>query len=196
MRHYQDLSLFRVPAGFRGRGALMVQLWWLVQGTLFGLSPQFAYGWRRMLLRLFGARIGTGVIVRPTARVTYPWKVSIGDHSWIGDEVTLYSLDRIDIGAHCCISQRSYLATAGHNSGKLSFDYVTGPIIVEDEVWLATGAVVLPGRRIGRGAVVAASAVVTKDIEKAAIMAGVPAQRIGTRGENVAQADVLVPVKK
>lgn len=188
MTRYQDLSLFRVPPGFRGRSGFVVQLWWLVQSTLFGLSPQFAYGWRRMLLRLFGARIGTGVIVRPTARITYPWKVSIGDHSWIGDEVAIYSLDRIDIGAHCCISQRTYLAAAGHDPDKLSFDYVTGPIIIEDEVWLATGVLVLPGRRICRGAVVAAGAVVTKDVEEAAIMAGVPAKRIGTRQAGARQA--------
>src|SRR5690606_37453676 len=69
----QDLARFRLPPGFRGRSALVVQLWWLVQATLFRLSPQVCYGWRRWLLRLFGARIGQGVLVRPSARITYPW---------------------------------------------------------------------------------------------------------------------------
>lgn len=185
VNRYQDLTRFRVPPGFRGRSALTVQLWWIIQATLFGMSPQFAYGWRRMLLRLFGAKIAPKVVVRPTVRITYPWKVSIGFRSSIGDEVRLYSLDRIEIGAHCCISQRSYLAAAGHNPRVLSFDYVIGPIIIEDEVWLATGTIVLPGLRIGRGAVVAAGSVVTKDVEEAAIIAGVPARRIGTREENI-----------
>ncbi|MFD2175838.1 WcaF family extracellular polysaccharide biosynthesis acetyltransferase [Rhodobacter lacus] len=189
MNRYQDLSLFRVPAGFRGRNGGVVQLWWLVQATLFGLSPQFAYRWRRMLLRLFGAQIGTGVIIRPTARITYPWKVEIGDHSWIGDHATLYSLDKIRIGAHCCLSQHSYLATAGHDTRRISFDYVTGPILVEDEVWIASGAFVMPGLRIARGAVIAAGAVLTSEVEEAAIMAGVPARRIGTRARADAGQD-------
>src|SRR5690242_2104389 len=91
----QDLSRFRMPPGFRGRGAIIVQIWWLVQAVFFGLSPQIAYGWRRWLLRLFGAQIGRRVLIRPSARVTYPWKVKIGDNAWIGDHVVLYSLGEI-----------------------------------------------------------------------------------------------------
>ena len=94
----QDLRGFRLPPGFRGRAAWFVQLWWLVQGTAFRWSPQVCYGWRRWLLRLFGASVGQGVLVRSTASITYPWKVSIGDWSWIGDEVVLYSLGAITIG--------------------------------------------------------------------------------------------------
>jgi len=105
----QDLRAFRVPAGFRGRGAAIVQLWWIVEATLFGLSPQVVYGWRRWLLRLFGARVGQGVQVRASARFTYPWKVEIGDHAWIGDDVVLYSLGEIAIGGNAVISQRCYL---------------------------------------------------------------------------------------
>src|SRR5438105_4960330 len=102
----QDLSAFSLPAEFRGRPAWFVQLWWLVQSTLFRWSPQFMYGWRRLLLRLFGATIGRSVLVRPTARITYPWKIRIGDYSWIGDDVVLYSLGEIDIGAHVVVSQK------------------------------------------------------------------------------------------
>ena len=97
--NYQHLDRFSIPDNFRGRPAWQVQLWWIVQATLFGWSPQFLYAWRRFLLRSFGARIGKAVLVRPTARITYPWKVSIGDYSWIGDDVVLYSLDEIEIGS-------------------------------------------------------------------------------------------------
>ena len=114
-REFQDLERFRVPPGFRGRTGFVVLLWQLVQSTLFGLSPQPLYAWRRALLRLFGAKIGRKVLVRPTARVTYPWKVEIGDCSWIGDHAELYSLDRISIGRNAAISQRSYLCTASHD---------------------------------------------------------------------------------
>src|SRR4051812_6822744 len=88
----QDLSRFRLPPGFRGRSGGAVFLWQIVQASLFACSPQFAYGWRRLLLRAFGARIGRAVKVRPSVRITYPWKVEIGDRSWIGDHAELYSL--------------------------------------------------------------------------------------------------------
>jgi len=88
----QDLSKSKVPPGFRGRPAWFVQLWWIVQTLLFHPSPQLFYGWRRFLLRAFGARIGKGVLIRPSVTVTYPWKLGIGDWSWVGDHATLYAL--------------------------------------------------------------------------------------------------------
>ena len=93
----QRLDRFAIPRGFRGRSIFWVQSWWLVQSTVFRWSPQFAYGLRRTLLRIFGAKIGVGVIIRPSVTVTYPWKVSICDHSWIGDDVVLYSLGEIEM---------------------------------------------------------------------------------------------------
>ncbi|MDD3149107.1 MAG: colanic acid biosynthesis acetyltransferase WcaF, partial [Candidatus Riflebacteria bacterium] len=103
----QNLDQFLLPANFRGRSSLIVQLWWLIQATLFRWSPQVCYRWRVFLLRLFGARIGKNVLVRPSATITYPWKLVIGDYSWIGDEVTLYTLGELEIGAHSVISQKS-----------------------------------------------------------------------------------------
>src|ERR1700687_2685472 len=106
MQHsVQNLSQYKIPKTFRGRPAWFVQLWWIVQATLFRWSPQFLYGWRRWLLRRFGARIGQGVIIRPTAEITYPWKLSIGDWAWIGDNVTLYTLGEISIGENTVVSQ-------------------------------------------------------------------------------------------
>jgi putative colanic acid biosynthesis acetyltransferase WcaF len=100
---YQKLSQFKLPKDFRGKPGWYVQLWWIVQDTLFRWSPQFMYGWRRLLLRLFGAKVGKNVIIRPTAKITYPWKVKIGDYSWIGDDVVLYSLGEIVIGDNVVI---------------------------------------------------------------------------------------------
>ena len=93
----QDLKSFKLPKNFRGRNAFIVQLWWLVQSILFRTSPQFLYGWRNFLLRLFGAKIGKKVIIRPSVKITYPWKLSIGNYSWVGDDVDLYTLGDIDI---------------------------------------------------------------------------------------------------
>ena len=91
-RKYQDHSLFKLPVGFRGKSAIYVQLWWIVQSTLFRLSPQVLYRWRRFLLRAFGAEVGSNVLIRPTARITYPWKVKLSDYCQVGDDVVLYSL--------------------------------------------------------------------------------------------------------
>ena len=111
----QQLNTFKLPKNFRGRNAFVVQLWWIVQSIFFKNSPQFMYGFRRFLLGIFGAKIGKKVIIRPTVRTTYPWKVSIGDYSMVGDDVVLYSLGEIEIGKHVVISQKSYLCTGSHD---------------------------------------------------------------------------------
>lgn len=86
----QDLSGFSVPKGFRGGNAIKVQLWWAVQATLFAWSPQVLYRWRAFLLRLFGAKIGKNVVIRPSVKITYPWKLTLGDYAWVGDDASIY----------------------------------------------------------------------------------------------------------
>ena len=173
--HYQNLALSRVPPGFRGRPGPIVLVWQLVQATLFAWSPQPAYFWRRWLLRLFGAQVGAGVLIRQTARVTYPWKVTLGAHCWIGDHAEIYSLAPITIGENTVVSQRSYLCAATHNHHDLTFPLVGRAIAVEDEAWIAADCFVAPGVRIGRGAIVAANSTVLVDVLEATIVAGNPA---------------------
>lgn len=177
----QKLDTFVLPPGFRGRPGWLVQLWWLVELTVFRLSPQFMYSWRRWLLRLFGASVGKGVILRPTVRVTYPWKVSIGDYAWIGDDVVLYSLGEIEIGENAVISQRSYLCTGGHDYQKQTFDIFSQKIVIEPEAWIATDVFIAPGVRIGRGAVIGARSSVYKNMPPMMICVGNPAQPIKPR---------------
>lgn len=181
MKTYQQLNKFQLPPNFRGKGAVIVQLWWLVQGTLFACSPQFMYGWRRFLLRSFGATIGKNVIIRPTVRAQFPWKISIGDNSWIGDEVILYSLGEIKIGNNVVISQRSYICTGTHDAFKETFDISSHKIIIEDQCWLATDVFVAPGIIIGRGTVVGARSSVFKSLPAGKICMGQPAQVIKDR---------------
>ena len=178
---YQQLNAFILPKGFRGRPAFIVQLWWLVQETLFAMSPQFMFRWRRFLLNLFGAKIGEGVLIRSSVRITYPWKVSIGDHSWIGDNAELYSLGEIEIGANVVISQRSYLCSAAHDYTKSSFDIFAYKIVIEDQAWLATDVFVAPGVTVGRGAVVGARSSVFNDMPSNMICYGSPAKAIRHR---------------
>src|SRR5580698_1106435 len=141
----QDLSKFAVPPGFRGRKVWFVQLWWIVQATLFHMSPQALYGWRRFLLRAFGARIGKGVLIRSSVSITYPWKLTIGDWSWVGDHATLYTLGEITIGDNAVVSQHAYLCAASHDYTRSTFDQFATPIHIESEAWIATNVFVGPG---------------------------------------------------
>lgn len=177
----QDLTKFRVPPGFRGRPATIVVLWWLVDALLFRPSPAPLYGWRRFLLRLFGARIGRGARIKPTVRITYPWKVAIGDHCWVGQRVELYSLGPITIGNNVCVSQDSYLCTGFHDRRDVAFAIDARPIVVEDEAWVASQAFVMPGVTIGRGAVVGVRSLVLKDVPAGMVVGGQPARPLGPR---------------
>jgi putative colanic acid biosynthesis acetyltransferase WcaF len=177
----QDLKTFRLPANFRGRPAWVVQLWWIVQATLFRASPQVLYGWRRFLLRLFGCSLGKGVLVRPTAEITYPWKVSIGEYSWIGHNVTLYSLGEIHIGANVVVSQGSYLCAAAHDMQSPNFDIYDEPIFIDAEAWIAADVFVSPGVHIGRGAVVGARSTVLRDLPAMMVSFGNPAKPVRPR---------------
>jgi putative colanic acid biosynthesis acetyltransferase WcaF len=178
---YQDLSRFKLPQNFRGRSSGLVQLWWLVQWFLFRPSPQALYGFRLTLLRSFGAKIGKKVLIRPTAWVTYPWRISIGDYSWIGDEVVLYSLGEIHIGSHTVISQRSYLCTGTHDFTQPTFEIQAQPIHVGNQVWIASDVFVAPGSHIGDAAVVGARSSVFNDLPAGMICYGNPARPIRPR---------------
>ena len=181
LQRVQNLENWQSAPGYRGRSALFVQLWWLVQATLFRASPQVLYGFRRWLLRCFGAQIGKGVVVRASAQITYPWKVTIGDHAWIGDDVVLYSFADINIGTSSVVSQRSYLCAGTHNFRSPAFEIVSLPITIEDEVWLATDVFVAPGVTVGRGTVVGARSSVFKDLPPMVVCTGSPAKPVGPR---------------
>lgn len=177
----QDLSLYKNPKNFRGKPKLIVQIWWLVYTLLFKPSPQVFYGWRRFLLRIFGAKIGKSVIIRPSAQITYPWKVKIGNHSWIGDDVVLYSLGDIIIGENSVISQKSYICAATHNYSKSDFPILAKKVTIGNGCWLATDVFVSPGVSIDNGVVVGARSTVVKDLESNLVYVGSPAKIIKRR---------------
>jgi putative colanic acid biosynthesis acetyltransferase WcaF len=177
----QDLRTFKLPPNFRGRSGVTVQLWWLVQATLFRGSPQLLYGFRRWLLRLFGAQIGEGVLLRPSVKIPYPWKLSIGDHSWIGDDAVLYSFAQITIGKDVVVSQKSYLCAGTHDYRSPAFDIKAMPIVIEDEAWLASDVFVAPGITIGKGAVVGSRSSVFKNLPAMMVCIGSPARPVHAR---------------
>ena len=139
------------------------------------------YGWRRFLLRCFGATIGEKVVIRPSAHIQFPWKLTIGDYSWIGDNVVLYNLDNINIGSHSVVSQRSYLCTGSHHHHSSNFSIYTKPITIHDQCWLAADVFVAPGISIGEGTVVGSRSSVFKSLPAAKICFGTPATVIRDR---------------
>lgn len=172
----QELNKSKLPKNFRGRNAFVVQLWWIVQSVFFKNSLQFMYGFRRFLLRLFGAKIGRKVIIRPSVKVTYPWKLSIGDYSWIGDNVDLYTLGNIDIGKNVVVSQRSYLCTGSHDYLQNDFPIFAKKITIENECWLATDVFVAPGITIGKGTIVGSRSSVYNNLPTNKVCIGNPAK--------------------
>jgi len=176
-----DLSTYR-PTGFdRGAGRLKEGLWLIVSLVLFRLCPFSFSALKRLMLRAFGARIGQNVTIKPQVKITFPWKLTIGDHVWLGEECWLLNLDRITIGNNVSISQRAFLCTGNHNYKSPTFDLVVKPITVEDGAWIGAGAWVGPGVKVGNHAVLAAGSVATKDLEPFGIYQGNPAASVKKR---------------
>lgn len=151
-------------AGYdKGRSAPMQVLWLLVSGlvTVRWWCPM---GLRLALLRAFGARIGTGVVLRHQVRIHWPWKLTVGDHSWIGEGAWILNLEPVTIGHDVCISQDVLLCTGSHDRRSPTFEYDNAPIVVDDGAWVAARATVLRGVTVGAGATVGACALVTRDV--------------------------------
>lgn len=128
-----------------------------------------------LLLRLFGAKIGKNVVIRPSVKITYPWKLTVGDYARVGDDAVLYTLGEINIGAHAVISQKGYLCTGSHDYTSAHFDINAAPIVIGEKCWLATDVFVAPGVTIGHGTVVGARSSVFKSLPANAICRGNPA---------------------
>lgn len=148
------LDLFRNRQFQRGRPLWVEALWVGVAGLSFS-SWIPGSAWRRTLLRVFGAQVGAGVVIKPRVRVKFPWKLRIGEYSWIGESVWIDNLDQVSIGAHCCISQGVYFCTGNHRYDRQTFDLVTASIVVEDQCWVAAMVRLAPGTRVRAGAVLA-----------------------------------------
>ena len=159
------------------RGAnRLVEIAWVVCKVLFFLNPwPWPSAMRATLLRIFGARIGQGVVIRSGVNITFPWRLIVGDHVWIGEDALLLTLAPVTIGSHVCLSQRIFLCTGSHDWKRKTFDLQTSPIVIEDQVWISSQAFVRPGTRVGMGSVVSAGSVVMKSVPANSMVRGNPA---------------------
>jgi putative colanic acid biosynthesis acetyltransferase WcaF len=159
-------------------------LWNIVRATLFRLSLPRAYGWRRWLLRIFGAKIGPHSGIRRGVKIFHPWLFEMGDWSMLADGVVIYNLGTVKIGAHTVLSQDVYVCAGTHDYTNPTLPLERPPIMIGHGVWIAAGAFIGPGVTIGDNSVVGARAVVMKDVESAVVVAGNPAKVLKSRPLN------------
>jgi len=175
-----NLSEFNQKSFDRGRSRWIEALWIICQGLSFSLWIPGSF-WRVGLLRFFGAKIGRGVVIKPNIRVKFPWKLLVGDYVWLGEDVWIDNLEKVNIGNNVCISQGAYLCTGNHNWSKVTFDLEVKPIIIEDGVWIGAGGIVCPGVTLKDHSVITAGSIVVKDTEPYMIYQGNPAVEIKKR---------------
>ncbi len=159
-----------------------VRLLWLITSVLFvqcSWNPLSSV--RVQLLRLFGAKIGKGVVIKPGVQIKYPWYLSVGDYSWIGEHVWIDNLTQVTIGTDVCLSQGVYLLTGNHDYTKSTFDLMVKPIVLEEGVWVGAKAIVCPGVICRSHAVLTAGSVVRKELQAYSINSGNPAVFIKER---------------
>ncbi|MCB9282995.1 MAG: colanic acid biosynthesis acetyltransferase WcaF [Lewinellaceae bacterium] len=178
-----DLSSFSNPDFRRGASGLKEIAWYLVSSLFFRHSLALGKfpGFKAWLLRRFGAKVGKAVVIKPSVQIKFPWKLTIGDHSWIGEHVWIDNLAPVTIGSNVCLSQGALLLTGNHDYKKPSFDLITQPIVLEDGVWIGARSVVCPGVTARSHAVLAVGSVATKELEAYQVYQGVPAEKVRQR---------------
>jgi putative colanic acid biosynthesis acetyltransferase WcaF len=185
-RHSRNLGLSFRPSPHSSRNRLARTLWGIAWLFLFRPSPRILHGWRRSLLRLFGARIGRQVVVHPSASIWGPWNLEMGSHSCLGPRVDCYCVDAIRIGAYASVSQYSFLCTASHDPDTPNMTLTTAPIVIGAHAWIAADVFIAPGVAVEEGAVVGARSTVLKRVPAWTVVAGNPVRTIRSRGRAVA----------
>ncbi len=165
----------------RGTSKSVEMIWYLLKCVFLLSALPWPSGLKIALLRAFGAKIGCGVVIKPRVNVHFPWKLEVGDHAWIGEEVFILNFEPVHIGANACISQRAFLCTGNHDFRDPAFSYRNAPIMIGDGVWVGASVFVGPGVEIGAETVVAAGSVVTRNLPENAVCSGNPAVERGVR---------------
>jgi putative colanic acid biosynthesis acetyltransferase WcaF len=176
-----DLSSYSAASFDRGAGRVREFAWLIVSLLLFRICPLSLSPLKSVVLRAFGARVGRNATIKPQVKITFPWKLTLGDNVWLGEECWLLNLAQITVGNNVCVSQRAFLCAGSHNYKSPSFDLIVQPITVEDGAWLSAGSWVGPGVTVGSHAVLTIGSVTGKTLEPWGIYQGNPAVLVRTR---------------
>ena len=172
----------------RGRARWVEAAWYAAKCLLFLPPWPVPSSAKCAVLRFFGARVGRGVVIKPRVNIHLPWKLVIGDFTWLGEEVFILNFEQVTMGAHCCVSQRVFLCTGNHDYGQVDFPYRNRPITVEDGAWVGAQSFVGPGVTISAEAVIMAGSVVTRNQPAAMVCGGNPCVPIKPRWPGPATA--------
>jgi putative colanic acid biosynthesis acetyltransferase WcaF len=160
---------------YKPASRLKIALWMLCSICFIQSSLPWPMAFKRSLLRLFGAKLGKGVVIKPTVHIKYPWKLKVANHVWIGEKVWIDNLDEVILENHVCLSQGSMLLCGNHDYKKETFDLMTAPITLKEGVWIGAQATVCPGVKAAKNSILSVGSVATKDLEEGMIYQGVPA---------------------
>jgi putative colanic acid biosynthesis acetyltransferase WcaF len=169
-----DLSRFD-NSWYRPGGVVRRLLWYFCNAAFLNSSLPYPSSFKGSLLRLFGARVGRGVVIKPNVNIKYPWFLEVGDAVWLGEGAWIDDLTGVKIGNNVCISQGAYVLTGNHDYKRPAFDLILKPVVIEDGVWVGARAVICPGVTLGTHSVVTAGGVMTRDAEAFTIYTGNPA---------------------
>ena|SRR5688572_24647558 len=171
---HTDLSKFDV-GNYKAGPKWKVLIWYFFNYYIFNSALPWPYGIKLNLLRMFGARVGKGLVIKTKVRIKNPWKLTIGENCWIGESVWIDNLDDVVIGNNVCLSQGAMLLTGNHDYTISSFPYRLGQIVLEDGVWIGAKSVVCPGVTCKSHSILTVNSVASRNLDAWSIYAGNPA---------------------
>ena len=175
-----DLSKYSV-GDYKAGPRFKVLTWYLFNYFILFSSIPYPSKWKVMLLRFFGAKVGTGVVIKPNVRIKNPWRLIVGNYCWIGEDVWIDNIENVSIGNNVCLSQGAVLLTGNHDYSKSNFPPKYDKIVIEDGVWICAKAIVCPGIVCKSHSILTVNSVATKDLEEMRIYTGNPAVFIRDR---------------
>lgn len=175
-----DLSKYD-NAWYHPGGRMRLLLWYICNAIFVKSSVPYPNSFKRILLRLFGAKVGRGLVIKPNVNIKFPWLLEIGDNVWLGEGAWIDNLTDVKIGSNVCISQGAYILTGNHNYKKVAFDLIVSPVLIEDGVWVGARSVVCPGATLRMHSVITAGSVISKEATAWTIYRGNLAVPVGER---------------
>jgi putative colanic acid biosynthesis acetyltransferase WcaF len=181
MLHKTKLSSYD-NSWYKSGSSSIKKFFWYFVNALFFINPfNPLSGLKVVFLRIFGAKIGSGVRINPSVNIKYPWHLEVGDHTWIGEKVWIDNLTKVTIGSNCCLSQGAMLLTGNHNYKKSTFDLIVNEILLEDGTWIGAQAIICPGVTCKSHSILTVGSVANADLEAYSIYQGNPALKIRGR---------------